>query len=52
MKCVKYWPEKGNTVTKGDLTITTTAEDEWTEYTIRQLRVTKVSGRLMSQSEV
>ena len=50
MKCVKYWPDKGATVTKGDLTITTTAEDEWTEYTIRQLRVTKVRGLLM-QSE-
>lgn len=42
MKCVKYWPDKGDTTTKGDLTIRTTTEDEWTEYTIRQLHVTKV----------
>ena len=42
MKCVKYWPAKGETVVKGDLTIETTDEDELIEYTIRKLAVAKV----------
>ena len=42
MKCVKYWPAKGETVVKGDLTIETTDEEELIEYTMRKLSVTKV----------
>ena len=51
MKCVKYWPAKGETAVKGDLTIETTDEDELIEYTIRKLSVTQVRTPIYQQIE-
>ena len=45
MKCVKYWPDKGESMAFGDVHISTMSEDHWPDFTIRQLQVTKVCSK-------
>ena len=47
MKCVKYWPDKGENMAFGDVNISTMSEDHWPDFTIRQLKVTKVCSKCL-----
>lgn len=42
MKSLKYWPDNGETMTIGDITIKTVHQDTWSDFTISQLKATKV----------
>ena len=43
-KCVKYWPDSGAIRTFGTLQVTSLSEDQYSEFTIRILMLTQVSG--------
>lgn len=44
-KCAKYWPEQVNDVTKfGEITVTFTREQRFSDYLVRELKITRRSG--------
>ena len=45
MKCVRYWPDLDETETYSVYEVTMVTEDVMPNYTIRQFKVTHVSGQ-------
>ena len=42
MKCMEYWPNAvGETLEFGDLQVVLVSEDQWPDYYIRNLQITK-----------
>ncbi|XP_066594024.1 tyrosine-protein phosphatase 69D isoform X2 [Prorops nasuta] len=44
-KCAKYWPDKGETKNFGDITVEHNRESTYSDYVVRELKMTRVGER-------